>query len=80
LLVYIIGEVKLSRRLAVFAFWLLGFGMGFIGYLSLPAIASWFAVYIPTFVNQSVIGALIAGIVGSAVSTFTVVTWANRTS
>ena len=80
MLVYIIGEVKLSRRLAVFAFWLLGFGMGFIGYLSLPAIASWFAVYIPTFVNQSVIGALIAGIVGSVVSTFTVVTWANRTS
>jgi hypothetical protein len=26
-----------------------------------------------------VIGALIAGIVGSAVSTFTVITWANRT-
>jgi hypothetical protein len=78
--VYIIGESKLSRRLAVFAFWLIGFGMGFIGYLSLPSIASWFAVYMPTFLNQSVIGALIAGIVGSAVSTFTVVTWANRTT
>ena len=70
----------MHRRLAVFVIWLLGFGMGFIGYLSLPAIASWLAVYIPTFVNQSVIGALIAGVVGSAVSTFTVVTWANRTS
>jgi len=34
----------------------------------------------PTFVNQSVIGAVIAGMIGSAVTTFTVITWANRTS
>jgi uncharacterized membrane protein YeaQ/YmgE (transglycosylase-associated protein family) len=74
------GERKLSRRFAVFAFWLLGFVIGFIGYLSLPSIASWFTEFVPNFLNQSVIGALIAGIVGSAVSTFTVITWANRTS
>jgi uncharacterized membrane protein YeaQ/YmgE (transglycosylase-associated protein family) len=70
----------LSRRLAVFAFWLLGFGIGFIGYLLLPGIASWFAEIMPSFINQSVIGALIAGIIGSAVSTFAVITWANRAS
>lgn len=74
------GEVTLSRRLAVFVFWLLGFGMGSIGYLSLPSIASWFTEHVPTFLNQSVIGAMVAGIIGSAVSTFTVVTWANRTN
>ena len=68
----------MSRGLAIFSFWLLGFGIGFIGYLLLPGIADWFSIVLPTFVNQAIIGALIAGMVGSAVSTFTVVTWANR--
>ena len=75
-----VGESGLSRRLAIFAFWFLGFGIGFLGYLSLPSIAHWFAMAIPNFLNQAVIGALIAGVVGSAVSTFSIVTWANRSA
>lgn len=71
---------RLSRGLAVFAFWMLGFGIGSIGYLCLPNIAQWFALSLPNFLNQAVIGALIAGVVGSAISTFAVVTWANRTA
>ncbi len=63
-----VGESGLSRRLAIFAFWFLGFGIGFLGYLSLPSIAQWFAMSIPNFLNQAVIGALIAGVVGSAVT------------
>ena len=70
----------MSRGFAVFIFWLIGFGVGFAGYLSLPAIADWFTTSMPKFIDQAVIGALIAGMIGSAVSTFTVVTWANRTS
>jgi hypothetical protein len=70
----------MSRGIAIFSFWLLGFGIGFIGYLSLPGIADWFSTVLPQFVNQAIIGALIAGMVGSAVSTCTVVTWANRTA
>ena len=58
----------MSRGLAIFSFWLLGFGIGFIGYLSLPGIADWFSIVLPKFVNQAIIGALIAGMVGSAVS------------
>ena len=57
---------------------MLGFGVGFAGYLSLPGIADWFTTSMPKFIDQAVIGALIAGMIGSAVSTFTVVTWANR--
>jgi hypothetical protein len=75
-----VGEPGLSRRLAIFAFWFLGFGFGFIGYLSLPNIAQWFALSIPNFLNQAVVGALIAGVVGSAISTFAIVTWANRSA
>jgi hypothetical protein len=71
---------RLSRGLAVFAFWLLGFGIGFIGYLSLPNITEWFALSLPNFLNQAAIGALITGVVGSAISTFAVVTWANKTA
>ncbi|HEY7778416.1 MAG TPA: hypothetical protein VIA09_07735 [Nitrososphaeraceae archaeon] len=59
---------------------MIGFGVGFAGYLSLPGIADWFTTSMPKFVDQAVIGALVAGMIGSAVSTFTVVTWANRTS
>ncbi|HJU79643.1 MAG TPA: hypothetical protein VJ599_08795 [Nitrososphaeraceae archaeon] len=59
---------------------MIGFGVGFAGYLSLPGIAEWFTTSMPKFVDQAVIGALIAGMIGSAVSTFTVMTWANRTS
>jgi hypothetical protein len=70
----------LSRGFAVFIFWLIGFGFGFAGYLSLPGIADWFTTSMPKFIDQAVIGALIAGMIGSAVSTFTVVTWANRTN
>ena len=46
---------------------MIGFGVGSIGYLSLPGVAGWFAGIIPNFLNQAIIGALIAGIVGSAV-------------
>lgn len=70
----------MSRGFAVFIFWLIGFGVGFAGYLSLPGIADWFTTSMPRFIDQAVIGALIAGMIGSAVSTFTVVTWANRTN
>lgn len=68
----------MSRGFAVFIFWLIGFAVGFAGYLSLPGIADWFTTSMPKFIDQAVIGALIAGMIGSAVSTFTVVTWANR--
>jgi hypothetical protein len=46
--------------------------------LGLICVASWFTEHVPNFLNQSTVGALIAGIIGSAVSTFTVITWANR--
>jgi hypothetical protein len=72
--------VKLSRRLTIFVFWLVGFGIGFVAYLSLPSVAQWLTGAMPNFMNQAVIGALITGIVGSVVTTFTVIIWANKTA
>ena len=70
----------MSRALAIFIFWAIGFTIGSAGYLMVPNAVSWLGSVLPEIVvNQAVLGAVLAGIVGSAVSTFTVVTWANRT-
>jgi hypothetical protein len=71
---------KMSRRIAIFLFWLLGFAIGFTAYLSLPGVTAWFSSVLPSFLNHSMMGAIIAGVVGSALSTFTIVYWANRTA
>ncbi len=70
----------MSRALAIFIFWAIGFTIGSAGYLMVPNAVSWLGSILPEIVvNQAVLGAILAGVVGSAVSTFTVVTWANRT-
>jgi uncharacterized membrane protein YeaQ/YmgE (transglycosylase-associated protein family) len=69
----------MSRTLAILIFWALGFTIGSAGYLMVPNAASWLSSVLPEIVvNQAVLGSILAGVVGSAVSTFTVVTWANR--
>lgn len=71
----------MSRGLAIFIFWALGFSIGAVGYLVVPNLVSWLGSVLPEIiVNQAMLGAILAGVVGSAVSTFTVVTWANKSS
>jgi uncharacterized membrane protein YeaQ/YmgE (transglycosylase-associated protein family) len=68
-----------SRGLAIFIFWVLGFTIGSVGYMVVPGVASWLGAMLPNVViNQAVLGSVLAGVVGSAVSTIMVVTWANR--
>ena len=71
----------MSRGLAIFIFWVLGFSIGSIGYVLVPSLVSWLGNILPEIViDQAILGAILAGVVGSAVSTFTVVTWANKSS
>ena len=71
----------MSRGLAIFIFWALGFSIGSVGYLVVPNVVSWLGSVLPEIVvNQAILGSILSGVVGSAVSTFTVVTWANRPS
>jgi uncharacterized membrane protein YeaQ/YmgE (transglycosylase-associated protein family) len=71
----------MSRGLAIFIFWVLGFSIGSVGYILVPNLVSWLGNILPEIViNQAILGAILAGVVGSAVSTFTVVTWANKSS
>jgi hypothetical protein len=69
----------MSRGLAIFIFWILGFTIGSVGYMVVPNVTSWLGSILPDIViNQAILGSVLAGVVGSAISTFTVVTWANR--
>ena len=69
----------MSRAVAIFIFWAVGFTIGSAGYLLVPNAVSWLGSVLPEIVvNQAILGSILAGVVGSAVSTFTVVTWANR--
>jgi hypothetical protein len=69
----------MSRALAIFIFWALGFTIGAAGYLMVPNAVSWLGNILPDIVvNQAVLSAILAGIVGSAVSTFAVISWANK--
>jgi hypothetical protein len=72
--------IIMSRKLAIFLCWLFGFGIGFGGYLAFPTINQWFENIAPHFLNESMLGALVAGIIGSILSTATILTWANRSS
>jgi hypothetical protein len=70
----------MSRALAILIFWALGFMIGTAGYLMVPNAVSWLGNILPEIViNQAVLGSILAGVIGSAVSTFAVVTWANKT-
>lgn len=69
----------MSRGLAIFIFWILGFAIGSAGYMVVPKVVSWLGGILPEIVvNQAILGAILAGVVGSAVSTFTIVSWASR--
>jgi hypothetical protein len=69
----------MSRAMAVFIFWALGFTVGTAGYLLVPNAVTWLGNILPEIVvNQAVLSAILAGIVGSAVSTFAVISWANK--
>ena len=69
----------MTRGVAIFIFWILGFTIGSVGYMVVPGVASWLGQILPNIVvNQAILGSILAGVVGSAVSTITVVTWANK--
>ena len=70
----------MSRGLIIFLFWVMGFLIGFAGYIVLPDIAEWLGQAVPGFIEHKTAGALVAGIVGSALSTLTIVKWANRST
>lgn len=56
---------------------MVGFAIGFLGFLGLPLVAKGLVNWIPT-IDQSIAFAMISGMAGSAISTTAVTMWAKR--
>jgi hypothetical protein len=70
----------MNRFIIVLIFWSLGFIGGIIGYFILPFIANFFLSFIPNLFSKFFLEALIAGIIGSGISTVVILLWANKSS
>ncbi len=66
----------MGRKSIIFGFWLMGFIIGFLGYVVWPSFDGWLMDFLPQiFSNELVIGALLSGIVGSVIMMFSVTLW-----
>ncbi|MER5175012.1 MAG: hypothetical protein ABJB76_00795 [Candidatus Nitrosocosmicus sp.] len=70
----------MNRFLIVLIFWFLGFIGGVIGYFVLPLIANFFKSFISNHLSKFFLEALIAGIIGSGISTIAILFWASKSS
>ena len=67
----------MSRFLVTGIIALIGFGIGFLGFLGLPLVAQGLIGWIPT-IDQSIGFAMVSGMAGSLISTTVVTMWAKR--
>ena len=70
----------MNRSLMIIIFWILGFIGGICIYSILPSILNFFNSFIPNLFSKYFLEALIAGIIGSGLSTIAVLYWANKSS
>lgn len=68
----------MGRLLAIMGIWAAGFALGFIGYLSYPAISSVAVSILPSLMSfdTQMSGALMAGVATSVVTVLAVSIWA----
>ncbi|MBA3750989.1 MAG: hypothetical protein H0X03_08910 [Nitrosopumilus sp.] len=70
----------MNRFPIVLIFWSLGFIGGIMGYFILPSIINFFNTFIPNLFSKFFLEALIAGIIGSGISTLAILFWAKKSS
>jgi len=70
----------MNRFVIVLVVWILGFIGGIIAYFVLPSIINFFKAFIPNLFSKFFLEALIAGIIGSGISTIAILFWANKSS
>jgi hypothetical protein len=70
----------MNRFLIVFIVWILGFMGGIMAYFILPSMLNFFKSFIPNIFSKFFLEALIAGIIGSGISTIAILFWANKSS
>jgi hypothetical protein len=70
----------MNRYLIVFIFWIMGFLGGITGYIVLPSIIDFFNSLVPNLFSKFLLESLIAGIIGSVISTIAMLFWAKKAS
>jgi uncharacterized protein YqhQ len=70
----------MNRSLMIIIFGILGFIGGICIYSILPSILNFFNSFIPNLFSKYFLEALIAGLIGSGLSTIAVLYWANKSS
>ena len=68
----------MNRVLLIILFWILGFVGGILIYSVLPSITNFFSTFIPNLFSKYFFEALIAGVIGSGISTIAILYWANK--
>ena len=70
----------MNRYLIVFIFWIIGFLGGITGYIVLPSIIDFFNSLVPNLFSKFLLESLIAGIIGSVISTIAILFWAKKST
>ena len=70
----------MNRYLIVLIFWIIGFLGGITGYIVLPSIIDFFKSLVPNLFSKFLLESLIAGIIGSVISTIAILLWAKKSS
>ena len=70
----------MNRSVMIISFWIIGFIGGIFIYSILPSILNFFNSFIHNLFSKYFLEALIAGIIGSGLSTIAVLYWANKSS
>jgi hypothetical protein len=69
----------MGRKSVLFGFALLGFTLGFTGYLASPSIGAWLMEILPQiFISEALAGAFLAGVGGSLITTVSAALWARH--
>ncbi len=70
----------MNRYLIVLIFWIIGFVGGITGYIVLPSIIYFFNSLVPNLFSKFLLESLIAGVIGSVISTIAILFWAKKSS
>ena len=70
----------MNRYLIVLIFWIIGFLGGIMGYIILPSVIDFFNSIVPNLFSKFLLESLIAGIIGSGISTIAILFWAKKSS
>lgn len=68
----------MGRKSTIFGIWLAGYALGFVGYIVAPVLGTWLLTILPQIILiETVLGALISGLVSSVIVTLLVAAWAK---